>query len=135
MERIQRKRTAGWRMPEDGVYAGRGSAYGNPFAIVKIKERQYNNPYYCIKLVIINELSLQIYQTIDLNQYFEPNQVKKVAVKLYEKYIKLDHQEAGNNSILSKMRRELPGKKIVCWCPLDQPCHVDIIIKLINNHE
>ena len=32
-ERIQRKRTKGWRMPEGAVYVGRGTKWGNPFAI------------------------------------------------------------------------------------------------------
>lgn len=30
-QRIQRKRTRGWRMPEGAVYVGRGSKFGNPF--------------------------------------------------------------------------------------------------------
>jgi len=29
--RIQRKRTKGWAMPENTVYVGRGSKWGNPF--------------------------------------------------------------------------------------------------------
>lgn len=29
--RVQRKRTKGWRMPENTVYVGRGSKWGNPF--------------------------------------------------------------------------------------------------------
>lgn len=32
-ERIQRRRTKGWRMPADTIYVGRGSRWGNPFAI------------------------------------------------------------------------------------------------------
>lgn len=31
--RIQRKRTKGWRMPENAVYVGRGSKFGNAFAV------------------------------------------------------------------------------------------------------
>ena len=31
--RIQRKRTKGWRTPENTVYVGRGSRWGNPFKI------------------------------------------------------------------------------------------------------
>lgn len=30
-QRIQRKRTKGWRMPEGAVYVGRPTIYGNPF--------------------------------------------------------------------------------------------------------
>ena len=31
--RIQRKRTKGWRMPPNTVYVGRGTIWGNPFKI------------------------------------------------------------------------------------------------------
>jgi len=27
---------------------------------------------------------------------------------------------------------ELRGKDLVCWCPLDQPCHADILLDLAN---
>ena len=30
-KRIQRKRTAGWKMPEGAVYVGRPSKWGNPY--------------------------------------------------------------------------------------------------------
>lgn len=30
-KRIQRKRTKGWKMPENTIYVGRGSKWGNPF--------------------------------------------------------------------------------------------------------
>ena len=30
-QRIQRKRTKGWKMPENTVYVGRPTIYGNPF--------------------------------------------------------------------------------------------------------
>ena len=32
-KRIQRKRTKGWRTPPNTVYVGRGSPWGNPFAV------------------------------------------------------------------------------------------------------
>lgn len=32
-ERIQRRRTAGWRMPDNAVYVGRPTEWGNPFAV------------------------------------------------------------------------------------------------------
>lgn len=33
MKRIQRKRTAGWRMPDNTVYVGRGTPWGNPYIV------------------------------------------------------------------------------------------------------
>lgn len=27
---------------------------------------------------------------------------------------------------------ELHGKDLACWCPLDQPCHADVLLELAN---
>ena len=27
---------------------------------------------------------------------------------------------------------ELQGKDLACWCPLDQPCHADVLLRLAN---
>jgi hypothetical protein len=29
--------------------------------------------------------------------------------------------------------RELRGKNLACWCPLDQPCHADTLLELAND--
>lgn len=34
-QRIQRKRTKGWKMPENTVYVGRPTKWGNPFIVGK----------------------------------------------------------------------------------------------------
>lgn len=26
----------------------------------------------------------------------------------------------------------LRGKNLACWCPLDKPCHADILLQLVN---
>jgi hypothetical protein len=28
--------------------------------------------------------------------------------------------------------KDLRGKDLACWCPLDQPCHADILLELAN---
>jgi hypothetical protein len=28
------------------------------------------------------------------------------------------------------IRRELTGKNLACWCPLDEPCHADVLLEL-----
>jgi hypothetical protein len=30
---------------------------------------------------------------------------------------------------------ELRGKDLACWCPLDQPCHADVLLELANQDE
>jgi hypothetical protein len=32
-------------------------------------------------------------------------------------------------------RRDLKGKNLACWCPLDQPCHADILLRIANAEE
>ena len=27
---------------------------------------------------------------------------------------------------------DLRGKNLACWCPLDQPCHADVLLELAN---
>jgi hypothetical protein len=29
-------------------------------------------------------------------------------------------------------RRELRGKNLACWCPLDAPCHADVLLEVCN---
>ena len=31
-----------------------------------------------------------------------------------------------------KMFHELRSKNLACWCPLDQPCHADVLLELAN---
>lgn len=35
------------------------------------------------------------------------------------------------NSI-DRARRELGGRDLACWCPLDQPCHADVLLEVAN---
>ena len=28
------------------------------------------------------------------------------------------------------VRRELAGRDVACWCPLDEPCHGDVLLEL-----
>ena len=33
----------------------------------------------------------------------------------------------------TKRLPELRGKNLACWCPLDQPCHADVLLELANS--
>ena len=35
-------------------------------------------------------------------------------------------------TLVDEARRRLAGHDLVCWCPLDQPCHGDVLIELVN---
>ncbi len=34
-----------------------------------------------------------------------------------------------------KALKELRGKNLACWCPLDQPCHADVLLELANREK
>lgn len=36
---------------------------------------------------------------------------------------------------LDDVRRELRGKNLACWCPLDEPCHADVLLEVANSNE
>jgi hypothetical protein len=39
---------------------------------------------------------------------------------------------AFDEAIWPELRAELRGKSLACWCPLDQPCHADVLLELAN---
>jgi len=112
-ERIQRKRSKGWRMPENTVYVGRPSKWGNPY---HIGENYTDEVFEDGKLVEI--LSWDNIEAKTAVEFFEEAIVKKYpAVKIS----------------VSEIVAELRGKDLACWCPLDKPCHADVLLRLANN--
>lgn len=50
------------------------------------------------------------------------------AVDLYRQYLTGDASAAR----LRDLRHCLAGRDLACWCPLDQPCHADVLLELAN---
>lgn len=53
---------------------------------------------------------------------------RKTALKKYEKYLR------ENSDLMSKIEN-LRGKRLACFCPLDESCHVDVLIKILEELE
>ena len=49
-----------------------------------------------------------------------------LAFRLY-----LEHNYAGK-ALATFAEEYLRGKDLMCWCPLDQPCHADVLLELAN---
>ncbi len=45
------------------------------------------------------------------------------------------HPESYIGQIIAAAASELRGKNLACWCPLDQPCHADVLLELANREE
>ena len=50
-------------------------------------------------------------------------------VKRYEERIM--YKLLDEESIREKLN-ELKGKNLACWCPLDKPCHADVLLEIAN---
>jgi hypothetical protein len=37
-----------------------------------------------------------------------------------------------NTAFRARVRQELAGKDLACWCPLDQPCHANVLLRWAN---
>jgi hypothetical protein len=107
--RIQRRRTTGWRMPPNTVYVGRPSRYANPWAIRRTR--------------------LQWIVQDTVRNWFPSNDrvARRFAVWRFRRWLL--------TSAFARRRMridELRGKNLACWCPLDRPCHADVLLELAN---
>lgn len=62
----------------------------------------------------------------------------KLAVALYEMQFVVFQDNPGVRAIVKRnieeAKTELRGKNLACWCPLNQPCHADVLLKIANEH-
>jgi hypothetical protein len=110
VKRIQRQRTKGWRMPENAVYVGRPTAYGNPFRVPKGRRP--------LETARARQHAVDNYR----NWLFEPPNRRYWHGKASE----------GAHARLMAAVPALRGKDLVCWCALDQPCHADVLIEYLE---
>lgn len=103
-KRIQRKRTKGWRMPKGAIYVGRPTQWGNPFVTTDYFNAGHTG-------------SGRIAQAWIVNQYW--------------RWLRCEVHVEGHATRPSL--KVLRGRDLACWCPLDQPCHADVLLELAND--
>lgn len=59
---------------------------------------------------------------------------RKLAVQRFEEMLTTDAEArtAFRYPEPEVIRVELAGKDLACWCPLDRPCHADVLLELAN---
>lgn len=105
--RIQRQRAKGWRMPPNTVYVGRPTVYGNDW------------------------------DPRDADAYWVPRQDWKAwAVAKYREDFErrgwIGYIASERFMHLGEIQAALRGKNLACWCPLDEPCHADVLLEIAN---
>jgi len=111
MKRIQRKRKRQWRMPENTVYVGRPSIYGNPFTVKKKGGKWH----------VVN----RYFDRLTLNVFDNEDEAWEEAVLRYRAWFFMHPN-------WPELLQRLKGKNLACWCPMHRPCHADVLIELVQ---
>lgn len=64
-----------------------------------------------------------------VSEYDNPKKV----VSMYDYYISTMLFSVGTSDEYREKIKEIKGKNLACWCPLDQPCHADVLLKIANS--
>lgn len=101
-------------MPEGAIYVGRPTKWGNPIRIVPVRR---NGPF-----------DLERDGVGFIGQHTGLEGARASAARRYRDLVARGLVPVSVDDI----RAELRGHDLVCWCPLDQPCHADILLELAN---
>lgn len=107
--RVQLSRKKGWQMPENTVSVARPTKWGNPFRVgdvYPVHEGYADGP-------LIGQCAIKDARS---------------AKSAFSAWV---CDETGFDFV-DQVRAELRGKNLACWCPLDQPCHADVLLELAN---
>ena len=135
-KRVQRRRTAGWRKPEGAVSVARPGRWGNPFAS-RIKtggasshtQTGEHGLATMTRQLLVDDFRRWI--TMPVTKW--PDR-PAFGVGGTDRTSWLGVPYEGRPT-LDEIRAELAGKDLMCWCPLDQPCHADVLLDLANTPE
>jgi hypothetical protein len=119
-QRIQLKRTRGWRLPPNCAVVSRPSPFGNPFTL--------------------DDVLLESEGKLDARA------ARAEAVRRIKVWLGLESDPAGRFARVYPERRaavlrrlpDLRGKDLACWCPITLPdgsacpCHADVLLALAN---
>jgi hypothetical protein len=127
-ERIQLRRTKGWRKPAGAIVVARPTDWGNPWQIE------------------VRNLGYEVIGPDDSRSSFDHKAEAAIAaVGAYQTWLvdsefgyvewlqpaQVEHLLALREQLLNDLSR-LRGHDLACWCPLDQPCHADVLLELAN---
>jgi hypothetical protein len=152
-KRIQRRRVAGWRMPAGAVYVGRPSKWGNPFGY-----RDYTGLARVPAALGEGEWEYEGRISGDgaRHDYHHPDgrvsvchvryMTRGECVETFERMLtgnltpSMRASAPGGKFVRNQMTvddivRELAGRDLACWCPLGEPCHADVLLRIANEKD
>lgn len=108
-ERIQLKRTKGWRMPPNTVKVDRTTKWGNPF------KASYYRDVIGYSDTFARQTAFEFFREC-----------------VYGRDEPINQEYQDRLDWIVKHARELKGKNLACWCKPDDLCHADVLLELAN---
>lgn len=109
-KRIQMSRQRPWQTDPKAVIVSRPSQYSNPFVIVPVRK---SGPF-----DVVGPDGF-VGQSTDMSG------ARRIATERFRAHA----QRTGLHMLV---RRNLRGRDVACWCPLDEHCHGDVILEMAN---
>lgn len=113
--RLQLSRAKGFRLQDHSravnglpaVNCARPTVFGNPFrpGVSSIEEVVWQ-----FRRAMTTKINLQYARVIGIHKHAKLSVIGEARGRLHE----------------------LASKNLACWCPLDRPCHVDVLLELAN---
>lgn len=152
--RVQLSRKKGWRMPPNTVRVSRPGPYGNPYTI--------DSDWVLWVGVALGFMGNRVGRqqaAVALHRYWltgkppTPRPIRQGGAISFEnsstgevREVQADEHVRGLGASFAGLYAEpalpkrpdvseLRGKNLACWCPLDQPCHADVLLELANRGE
>lgn len=142
--RIQRKRTKGFSLPENTVCIDRSTKWGNPFKLYGGDSiylnchfrRKHLDPYVYLKFGTVQDV-VDLYRCL----FSEHHAIAQFLCHLWAPKTGMSYEDFDGfrpdlfwwvHQFKKLNLSELQGKNLACWCPLNQPCHADVLLELAN---
>lgn len=113
-KRVQLRRTKDWRKPEGAISVARPTIYGNPFRI----GFTYCGP--TIRAAMDREEAVAAFRDWIARDTLDP--------LFWDRDLIVAHVRLK----AALLRGDLSGRDLACWCPLNEPCHADVLLELAN---
>lgn len=116
-ERIQIRRVHGFRKPANTIYVGRPSIFGNPWTSAWVAETG-----------LIAKGQESFAAVANYRAWLTWPDEKRLALPEENELRKYEERRAKLLAAIETLR----GRNLMCWCPLDKPCHADVLLELAN---
>ena len=111
-KRIQLRRTKGWRKPDGAVTVARPTKWGNPFDFRVAAAVGYGDG---------RGAAVDAFRGwLQGEDWGVPTGQTRASM-------------AAKRVVIRRAMAELRGKDLACWCPLNAPCHADVLLAIAND--